>query len=794
MGDDDGGQNNGDTSSVSYDGYVPTTKDPGNMFLIISVVYCLLMVLLISPLVTLGRKFKKWRKRKKAKARRVNDGTSDATYSEINNDISKSKNEKTKNEPEPAIYSPNPYYNDGDESTEPHATTGLAGSDVSRPRRSRSRSASRSRAGRSRSRSTSRARLERGNDTYRSSDLYEISEHDNMMSTLMGKLHNAIDADDHPRTSKGDVIAHEDEYGTLNAHTIHLPETSCLEVQMRTRTKKANGQNRKYPNKIDPSLLDDEDEEDTTGAFQEYYKEHDEDDDDFNDESETSNSNDDDKEFSALSNMDEIITETTRGINTWNNVIAYNKETRKIMKIAIPCTFSAVSGSLLDAVTTGLIAYNIGSQGYVAYCMVSVFLGLTDTFIGGIEDAEGILTAQAIGMENYFMAGQYYQVSMILYLATSIPCYIMWTFFIDMPILALGLGEEVAALSMDYVKFAVWSYVINGMSDSLSTLLWSADYTTSLTVIDIVCNVLYVINLYYLFEYGYNTLGHVAILGIIWGVIYGVFMFCFVTYHRFLEPYWKGMFRNYAFKNKKLIAGIIKMAVPFSVGDILSYGEWEVLTFIAATMGPAEVAAWCLAGAIWEIFEYLPGGFSDAADIRIAKLLGGGNPRMAKLSAYKCLLYSVVWVSFCTFWLWWYSDYLIYWFTNDETLVNMIYEIVDEISVGVVIMCVGSDAYYIICAQGRTKLATYICLCSSWIISIPLSLFLTVYLNYNLTAVVFAVIISSVTSAVILLYVVLTSNWAKISRKIIRNAEEISDSYQSSKAESSNISTAVELT
>merc|ERR1711957_63523 len=427
--------------------------------------------------------------------------------------------------------------------------------------------------------------------------------------------------------------------------------------------------------------------------------------------------------------------------NTWNNVIAYNKETRKIMKIAIPCTFSAVSGSLLDAVTTGLIAYNIGSQGYVAYCMVSVFLGLTDTFIGGIEDAEGILTAQAIGMENYFMAGQYYQVSMILYLATSIPCYIMWTFFIDMPILALGLGEEVAALSMDYVKFAVWSYVINGMSDSLSTLLWSADYTTSLTVIDIVCNVLYVINLYYLFEYGYNTLGHVAILGIIWGVIYGVFMFCFVTYHRFLEPYWKGMFRNYAFKNKKLIAG-----------------------------------------------------FSDAADIRIAKLLGVGNPRMAKLSAYKCLLYSVVWVSFCTFWLWWYSDYLIYWFTNDETLVNMIYEIVDEISVGVVIMCVGSDAYYIICAQGRTKLATYICLCSSWIISIPLSLFLTVYLNYNLTAVVFAVIISSVTSAVILLYVVLTSNWAKISRKIIRNAEEISDSYQSSKAESSNISNAVELT
>ena len=42
--------------------------------------------------------------------------------------------------------------------------------------------------------------------------------------------------------------------------------------------------------------------------------------------------------------------------------------------------------------------------------------------------------------------------------------------------------------------------------------------------------------------------------------------------------------------------------------------------------------------------------------------------------------------------------------------------------------------------------------------------------------------------------VVLTSNWAKISRKIIRNGEEISDSYQSSKAESSNISNAVELT
>ena len=54
---------------------------------------------------------------------------------------------------------------------------------------------------------------------------------------------------------------------------------------------------------------------------------------------------------------------------------------------------------------------------------------------------------------------------------------------------------------------------------------------------------------------------------------------------------------------------ITKTAIPIAIMYILTYGEWEVMTFFASHMGPNEVAAWGMVGYVWETFEYIIGEY-----------------------------------------------------------------------------------------------------------------------------------------------------------------------------------------
>jgi Na+-driven multidrug efflux pump len=71
-------------------------------------------------------------------------------------------------------------------------------------------------------------------------------------------------------------------------------------------------------------------------------------------------------------------------------------------------------------------------------------------------------------------------------------------------------------------------------------------------------------------------------------------------------------------QNTNAVKYVLKTAIPLSIGSLLEYGEWEALTFFAAFLGPAEVAAWGILEAIWDLFESATEGLSEAGSIRLA--------------------------------------------------------------------------------------------------------------------------------------------------------------------------------
>lgn len=213
------------------------------------------------------------------------------------------------------------------------------------------------------------------------------------------------------------------------------------------------------------------------------------------------------------------------------------------------------------------------------------------------------------------------------------------------------------------------------------------------------------------------------------------------------------------------------MSLPLSLGYILSCGEWEVLTLFAAAMGETEVAAFCIMGEIWDFMETAPSGISSAAVLRIGIHLGRGKALMGKISAFKSLFYSFIWAAVLTCLFAALSTQIIDFFTDDETIIDMLKGLVPMIAVGNVLMVLGDDAYHILTAQSRAKLATLVNFVCMWCIAIPMSVFFVYARKHHaLGSLLFPLMLGYAATAIVLLTLIFFGSWHNASDKIIRKA------------------------
>lgn len=61
-------------------------------------------------------------------------------------------------------------------------------------------------------------------------------------------------------------------------------------------------------------------------------------------------------------------------------------------------------------------------------------------------------------------------------------------------------------------------------------------------------------------------------------------------YLGWLRKYDFSLSRDALFDNKEAMKQLVKTAIPLSFGNLLAYGEWELLTIFAVILGPAEAA------------------------------------------------------------------------------------------------------------------------------------------------------------------------------------------------------------
>lgn len=455
-------------------------------------------------------------------------------------------------------------------------------------------------------------------------------------------------------------------------------------------------------------------------------------------------------------------------------------ETKRLVRLGIPLTCSEVAEAFFDTVTVAVIAQFLGTNEVTAYVVVQLLVGMTDELINGVIAAESTVCSHAVGSGRNHLAGQYVQISVVVYIVFSIPLLLMWVFVVDDVMMFLGLSEVVAKIGLDYTRVVVFHYLLEGVHSAFSVLLDITDHEMFGMWLEIAEGIIDIVAVSLVCVANPDTdLVTIGFLHLVVGVFFFVLTVAWALCKGWMSAFWGGMLGSFALKNSAAVKNLLATAIPLSLGSFLEYGEWEMLTFFIAYLGPAEVATWGILGSIWELFEASTEGLGEAAAIRVAYHLGKGNPIMARVSSYKSMLLSTLLSVFITSVFFMCGQNLPTWFTSDPTLQHMLNDLIPLVGFGNITMTAGMVCWSLVGAQGRYRLSTLIVMVSSWLVTLPLAALFVFGLTITLKGIVGAVIMGYSTAATALLYVILRSDWARLS-KIIQELNAMTGEVDSS--------------
>lgn len=187
-----------------------------------------------------------------------------------------------------------------------------------------------------------------------------------------------------------------------------------------------------------------------------------------------------------------------------------------------------------------------------------------------------------------------------------------------------------------------------------------------------------------------------------------------------------------------------------------------------------------IAGVVWDTLETLTEGFGDAGEIRVAFHLGSGMPAKARLASYKTILISVVSATVFTSVVWIIGEDLATLLTPDPTLQRLLIQVLPLMGIGNIALTAGSVSWALVGAQGRYRLATCVAFLSSWCVTLPIAAIFTFALNFNLEGVTASVVAGYSITGTCLLYILIRSDWERLSRIVVDLNADIDSSSSSS--------------
>ncbi|KAJ2082863.1 ethionine resistance protein [Coemansia sp. RSA 988] len=195
---------------------------------------------------------------------------------------------------------------------------------------------------------------------------------------------------------------------------------------------------------------------------------------------------------------------------------------------------------------------------------------------------------------------------------------------------------------------------------------------------------------------------------------------------------------------------------------LFSTGSGELITMAATQLGTGALAVQSVLSALSRMFMITFSSISIAALNRLGNLIGQRAVRGAKISACASLCIGFACVAAGGSAVVWSPEVWAGIFTSDEHILQEIVELVPIVVVAFAAQALALVCSQLLSAQGRQSLAARIKFVTLYAIGVPLGYYWAVVGDYGLAGLWCAVAVGQVSTAVIEIIVVLSTNWPRL--------------------------------
>jgi len=250
----------------------------------------------------------------------------------------------------------------------------------------------------------------------------------------------------------------------------------------------------------------------------------------------------------------------TRSYNALVKIANPDNETKRLLALGTPLTIAAVVESLCEAVAVALISNYLGVMALTAYIVTNLLIGLSDVFINGVSSALNTVCSHAIGADNYYLAGQYVQIALVIYCLLSIPIMGVWWFVMGDCLRLFGLNEEIVNMGVQYTKVVIFDYIVTGIFDSYTALLDISGYAVPATAFDVIAGGADLLVVWCILAYVPGiSLFWVGVAHLTSGIICFVLFTSIAVCKGWLDPFWNGLVKNFALKVSQSFIEVVKV-------------------------------------------------------------------------------------------------------------------------------------------------------------------------------------------------------------------------------------------
>jgi Na+-driven multidrug efflux pump len=452
---------------------------------------------------------------------------------------------------------------------------------------------------------------------------------------------------------------------------------------------------------------------------------------------------------------------------------APGEEMRRVVKSSIPLALGAASEAIFRLMTAGFVSRYLGTESMIAYLLVGLFVRLTsEELSSAIIDATSsfvqacLFSSNADGDLSHFLAGQYVQHAIVLQLLLGIPLLLVWVLTMEDVVYWLVQSPSIAQIASEYARVVVFYYLVQSVSRTCTVIFHICGHEHFESVIDVTTSMLQVIVVACVVaKVETASLVTVGYIQVLIGIAGAVAKVMYPVLRNWMKPFRQGLVGHIALlHNRRGFGQLARALIPLSFGTLLEYGEWEVLTLCLRHLGPAEVAAWAVLGAVWDILEALTEGIGEAAATQVAFLLAAWQPDRARKLANTVMYLSVIQSLVVTSGLYMGGKYIAVLLTTDPTLQHLINDSIALIGLANVTMAFAQVSWSLIGAQGRFRLATSVVFSARWFVTIPIALVTIFVLDMDLNGVSGSLVVGYATASSTLTFIVLRSDWERLSR------------------------------